>query len=88
VIIDLIFSVLFVAARGFLDLLPSWTAPAFLGSLDGYATTVGGYASGVAYWVPFDTAGTVVAGCAALYGIVTGARLALWLWAKLPFVGK
>ena len=87
-IVDSILIGLVSFAKLIVGLIPDWTPPSALTSLHDEAAALGVYASAVSYWVPLDTAATLIAAILALYLTVAGARLTLWIYSKVPGVGK
>jgi hypothetical protein len=81
-------SVLFAAGTLVTGLIPDWTAPAFITSLPGYVGDFGDVAGGFAAWVPLTTALTVIGAVLGTFTLMNGVRFSLWLWSKLPVVGK
>lgn len=65
-----------------IDLLPRWTAPAAVqpgGVVLSDLSTLGGYASGFAYWIPFGAIGAAMAVVLSAFGIA----FAIWAVRKM-----
>jgi hypothetical protein len=65
-----------------IDFLPTWTAPAAIqsgGTVSTYMASLGGYAAGFSYWVPWPVFGQVVVVILAAFGVA----IAIWAVRKL-----
>jgi len=87
-ITDLIIHAGISLLRVVLDALPTWTLPSVFSDLHSRAVSVGTTAGGLSAWIPWGTVTTVMTACVAVWGLAIGARLTLWLWSKVPGVGK
>jgi hypothetical protein len=87
-ITDAILGVLFAAARAVVGLIPDWTAPSFVDQISAKAEQAGDLAAGFGAWVPWGAAITVMTAVIATFATINGVRLLLWLWSKLPVIGR
>ncbi len=87
-ITDAILAVIFTAARAVVSLIPDWTPPAFVALIHDKVHTFGGMASGFSAWVPWGAVSTVLTVVITTFTTINAVRLALWLWSKLPVVGR
>lgn len=68
--------------------VPDWTPPSELLALSDLASQVGGMAAGVSSWVPWSTVTVCGLTVATAWTMVYGIRLVLFLFGKLPWIGK
>jgi hypothetical protein len=87
-ITDALLAVLFGAARLVVGLIPDWTPPSFIAEIHDKVHTFGGMAAGFSAWVPWPAVSNVLSVIITTFTTINAVRLGLWLWSKLPVVGR
>lgn len=72
---------------GILELMPTVEVPSWLDTLPGQSAALGGQMAGFGNWIPWSVLLQVTSTLVGLFAIVAGARLALWVWGKIPVLG-
>jgi hypothetical protein len=88
VIVDVILSAVTALVVAVLNLIPDYTLPSWLENLPATAAAFGASLGGYGNWIPWSSLLQVVGAVFTVVVLVVGARLALWLWSKVPFLGS
>jgi hypothetical protein len=88
VIVDAILTAVTTLVVFVLNLIPDYTLPSWLENLPATAAAFGASLAGYGNWIPWAALLQVVGAVFTIVGLVVAARLALWLWSKVPFLGS